>query len=106
MSTTAMASAVKAVGSQTALAKILGCTPQNVQRMCATGNVPARHVLKIEAATGVSRSLLSPELYPAALPTLTQTIPSPRHHQQVVGSAVRPSSTQAARKLTPPEGLV
>lgn len=70
MSTKAMASAVKAAGSQTALAKILGCTPQNVQHMCATGNVPAKHVLKIEAATGVSRSHLSPDLYPEASPTL------------------------------------
>lgn len=95
MSTTAMASAVKAAGSQTALAKILGCTPQNVQRMCATGNVPAKHVLKIEAATGVSRSLLSPELYPVASPTLNQILPSNSPSRQAVIAAVNPSSMEA-----------
>jgi len=97
MSTTAMALAVKAVGSQTALAKILGCTPQNVQRMCATGNIPAKHVLRIESASGVSRSLLSPELYPIASPTLKQTIPASRQDRQVADSTVYPSSTGGAQ---------
>ncbi|MCF7558879.1 transcriptional regulator [Pseudomonas petrae] len=96
MSNSPLASAVKIVGSQTALARILGCTPQNVQRMCATGKVPARHVLKIEAASGISRSLLSPDLYPLASPTLEQNIPTGATDCQVVGSAVRPSSASQA----------
>ena len=56
--------AAKAAGSQTALAKALGCTPQNVQRMCATGQIPAKHVIRIEKATGISRHELRPDLYP------------------------------------------
>lgn len=94
MSISPVVSAVKIVGSQTALAKILGCTPQNVQRMCATGKIPARHVLKIEAASGVCRSLLSPELYPKASPTLEQNIPVSATTHQVAVSAVRLSSAR------------
>lgn len=75
MNRSAVASAAKAVGSQTSLAKVLGCTPQNVQRMCATGKVPAKHVLKIEAASGVSRHELRPDLYPEASPTMNQMMP-------------------------------
>ena len=51
-------------GGQSALARILGCTPQAVQRMCSTGKVPAERVLAIEEATGVSRHDLRPDLYP------------------------------------------
>jgi DNA-binding transcriptional regulator YdaS (Cro superfamily) len=32
--------------------------------MCATGRVPAERVLSIEAATGVPRHELRPDLYP------------------------------------------
>lgn len=56
--------AVKAVGSQSALARILGCSPQAVQKMCATGRVPAERVLDIEKASGVSRHDLRPDIYP------------------------------------------
>ncbi|MDT4808392.1 putative antitoxin of bacterial toxin-antitoxin system, YdaS/YdaT [compost metagenome] len=58
--------AAAAAGGQSALARSLGCTPQAVQRMCATGRVPAERVLQIEAATGgeVTRHELRPDLYP------------------------------------------
>nr|WP_256576906.1 MULTISPECIES: YdaS family helix-turn-helix protein [unclassified Pseudomonas] len=69
-----MASAVRALGSQTNLAKKLGCTPQNVQRMCATGHVPGKHVLRIEAESGISRSQLRPDLYPEQSPTLSANV--------------------------------
>lgn len=52
------------VGGQSALARLLGCTPQAVQRMCAIGRVPAARVLTIEKVTGVSRHKLRPDLYP------------------------------------------
>ncbi len=52
-------------GGQSALARQLGCTPQNVQKMCRTGHVPSNHVLKIERVTGVSRHELRADLYPA-----------------------------------------
>ncbi|MFC5698609.1 transcriptional regulator [Pseudomonas sp. GCM10022186] len=58
--------AAKAAGGQSALARALGCTPQAVQRMCATGHVPAERVLQIEAAVAarVTRYELRPDLYP------------------------------------------
>ncbi|WP_312800457.1 transcriptional regulator [Pseudomonas sp.] len=64
MKENAVVRAAKAAGGQSALARILGCTPQNVQRMCATGRVTAERVLQIEAATGISRHELRPDLYP------------------------------------------
>ncbi|HGY9633870.1 YdaS family helix-turn-helix protein [Pseudomonas putida] len=96
MSTEAMASAVKAVGSQTALAKTLGCTPQNVQRMCATGRVPPKHVLRIEAASGVSRCLLRPDLYPEEPSTLNEKVQAFPIIEQTNESAVNLSSTAQA----------
>ncbi|WP_225931956.1 transcriptional regulator [Pseudomonas anuradhapurensis] len=82
-----MASVIKAVGSQTALAKILKCTPQNVQRMCATGRVPPKHVLRIESASGVSRGLIRPDLYPEAALTLDGSLPA----GEVSGQPYKPS---------------
>lgn len=97
MSTNAVASAAKVVGSQTALAKILGCTPQNVQRMCATGRVPAEHVLKIEAASGVSRHDLRPDLYPEASPALTGMMLHISLMDQSGKTSGNPSSIEVAR---------
>jgi DNA-binding transcriptional regulator YdaS (Cro superfamily) len=96
MSIKAMASAIEAVGSQTALAKILKCTPQNVQRMCATGHVPPKHVLLIESASGVSRSLLRPDLYPEPALTVSQKIPSVGGMCQAGNTSVDSSSAVQA----------
>ena len=60
----AISKAAAKVGGQAALAEKLGITPQAVNKMCATGRVPAERVLKIEEATGVSRHELRPDLYP------------------------------------------
>nr|WP_240202515.1 YdaS family helix-turn-helix protein [Pseudomonas sp. ICBG1301] len=91
-----MAAAAKAAGSQTALAKELGCTPQNVQWMCSTGSVPAKHVLKIESVTGVSRHRLRPDLYPEASPTLSSNVRPISPPGQTIDAAVNPSSVQQA----------
>lgn len=56
--------AAQIAGGQSALARAIGCTPQNVQRMCAGAKVVAERVLKIEEVTGVSRHELRPDLYP------------------------------------------
>ncbi|QIQ73207.1 hypothetical protein HBB04_03609 [Pseudomonas coronafaciens] len=96
MSTEAMARAVKSLGSQTALAKILGCTPQNVQSMCSTGRVPAKHVLKIEEASGVSRHDLSPDIYPQQPPTLDQMMTQISTSDQSGDPSVHLSSTWLA----------
>ncbi|WP_440090466.1 transcriptional regulator [Pseudomonas fragariae (ex Marin et al. 2024)] len=58
--------AAEAAGSQSALARVLGCTPQNVQKWCASGRIPAERVLRVEQATGVPRHELRPDLYPEA----------------------------------------
>lgn len=58
--------AAKVAGGQSALARILKVTPQAVQKMCASGRVPAERVLEIEKATGVSRYELRPDIYPCA----------------------------------------
>ncbi|MBF8651318.1 helix-turn-helix domain-containing protein [Pseudomonas putida] len=92
MTIEAITSAVRALGSQTKLAKKLGCTPQNVQRMCSTGHVPAKHVLRIEAESGVSRCLLRPDLYPDPAPTLSERLSVGCQCEQSDECAVNPSS--------------
>jgi DNA-binding transcriptional regulator YdaS (Cro superfamily) len=64
MEQNAISKAADIAGGQSALARILGCTPQAVQRMCASGRVSAERVLQIEKATGVKRYELRPDLYP------------------------------------------
>lgn len=103
MSTEAMASAVQMLGSQTKLAKKLSCTPQNVQRMCATGHVPAKHVLKIEAATGVSRHDLRPDLYPEPSSTLNANLRVTAPVDQSTEDAGILSSASNPSKLDPLE---
>jgi DNA-binding transcriptional regulator YdaS (Cro superfamily) len=46
------------------LARELGIRPQAVQKWCASGRVPPLRVLAVEAATGVSRKALRPDIYP------------------------------------------
>lgn len=60
----AIVRAVDKVGGQSALAKILKISPQAVQKWCARGSVPALRVLAVEAASGVSRKALRPDIYP------------------------------------------
>ncbi len=55
--------AVDKAGGQSALARILGVRPQAVQKWCASGVVPPLRVLAVEAATGVCRKALRPDMY-------------------------------------------
>ena len=64
MEKNAISRAAFIAGGQSALARALGCTPQAVQRMCASGRVPAERVLLIEKITKVARHELRPDLYP------------------------------------------
>ena len=64
----AIAIAVEKLGAgQAGIARLLGVTPQAVNQW-VSGNrpVPPRHVLAIEAATGVSRHKLRPDVFGAA----------------------------------------
>lgn len=58
--------AVEIVGSQSALAAMIGVRPQAVQQWVATGIAPVRRVIAIEQASGgkVSRHELRPDIYP------------------------------------------
>ena len=79
MSTEALKRAVKIAGSQEKLARILGgkIKQQHISWwLNESKRVPAEYVLAIEAATGVSRYDLRPDIYP---PTLaTEAISSPQ----------------------------
>lgn len=63
--TNAAARAAKAAGGQSALARKINVTPQAVQQWCSTGKIPAERVLQVECASGVSRTELRPDIYPA-----------------------------------------
>lgn len=58
--------AIKTAGSARKLGLLINCTGAQVLMWKVRGNVPAKHVLAIETATGVSRSRLRPDLYPSA----------------------------------------
>lgn len=65
----ALRDAIEAIGSQSAMAALLGITQGAISRWLARGNaLPAEHVLKVEAATGISRHDLRPDLYPRDKP--------------------------------------
>jgi DNA-binding transcriptional regulator YdaS (Cro superfamily) len=50
------------------MAKICGCTPGNINQLVQKkSELPAEYVLAVEAATGVPRHDLRPDLYPRGL---------------------------------------
>ena len=65
----ALQNAAEIAGSQSALAKICGVGQPAVWKwMQSSKRVPAEYVLRIEAATGISRHYLRPDIYPVELP--------------------------------------
>lgn len=64
----AIADAVLAAGSQSALARAVGVSPQAVQQWVDSGRVSHRKVLDVERATGVSRTRLRPDVTPPTRP--------------------------------------
>jgi len=58
--------AIAALGSQVAMAKLLGVTQGAVSKWASRGELPTDHVLRVEAATGVSRHDLRPDIFGAA----------------------------------------
>lgn len=68
----ALKQAVESAGSQSALARICGVTQTAVWKWLQSGKrLPAEYVLKAEAATGVSRHALRPDIYPPEIETNT-----------------------------------
>lgn len=68
--------AVKRIGSQSAMARLLGVTQAAVWGWLNRGTaLPAEHVLAVEAATGIAKEKLRPDLYrleAALLPTIAE----------------------------------
>ena len=73
--TQALNTAVKLLGSQAELARLAKVSPTAVMKwLRSEEGLPARFVLVVEAATGVPRHELRPDIYPPDLG------PSPRWH--------------------------
>jgi DNA-binding transcriptional regulator YdaS (Cro superfamily) len=62
--------AIEVAGSQSALARVLGVSQNAVSRWARRLTaLPPEHVLAVEAATGVSKHELRPDIYPRDVPT-------------------------------------
>ncbi|MBI0530382.1 MAG: helix-turn-helix domain-containing protein [Sphingomonas sp.] len=62
----ALAAAVSKIGSQSGFARVCSVSQAAVWKWLERGKqLPAEHVLRVEQATGVSRHLLRPDIYPA-----------------------------------------
>lgn len=57
--------AIKTAGSMRELGLLIGATTGQISMWKHRGNIPPQYVIPIEKATGVSRHLLCPELYPS-----------------------------------------
>lgn len=65
----ALQAAVAKAGTQQAMADICGVSQTAVWKwLQSSKRLPAEHVLRVEAATGVSRHDLRPDIYPLDLP--------------------------------------
>lgn len=74
----ALALAINRMGSQAALARLVGVSQQAVSNWVNDGaELPAEHVLKVEAATRVLRHDLRPDIYPRGLQDGVPFIPQP-----------------------------
>ena len=61
--------ALDRAGSQSQLARICGVSQPSVWKwLQSSKRLPAEYVLRVEAATGVSRHDLRPDIYPGNLP--------------------------------------
>jgi DNA-binding transcriptional regulator YdaS (Cro superfamily) len=58
----ALTEAIRRAGTRYALAKEIGVSPQAVYKW--DDHVPAKHILKVEEVTGVSRHDQDPSMYP------------------------------------------
>ncbi|WP_333839176.1 transcriptional regulator [Novosphingobium sp.] len=64
----ALEAAIAAAGSQSELARRCGVSTTAVWKWAQSSKrLPAEHVLTVEAATGIPRHVLRPDIYPADL---------------------------------------
>jgi len=64
MNTTPIEKAIAVSGTCYRLAKMIGIKPPSVHDWLRSGRIPAGRVLAVEAATGISRHELRPDIYP------------------------------------------
>lgn len=81
--TEALATAAKNVGGSTKLATLLGITASAVSQW---DRVPAERVLDVEAATGVSRYQLRPDIYGEQPEHVLETLRGTVATEQAIGS--------------------
>ena len=93
MPATALDQAIAQAGSGVLLARAIGLTPMAVSHWKVRG-IPAHRVLSIEAATGISRHCLRPDLYPQPRPSLIDRLAADSNQSQPNESAVDSSSTE------------
>lgn len=60
---TALDRAIKQAGHQAALAEKIGVTQQTISYWRSKGRIPAEKVVEVEAATGISRHELRPDIF-------------------------------------------
>lgn len=88
----ALKDAVDAAGSQSEFARICGVGQPAVWKWLNSGkHLPAEHVLAVEAATGVSRHSLRPDIYPRELlvPASAPAVAGNRSSELSLGEHVR-----------------
>jgi len=64
MNASPIQSAVAVAGSQSELARRCGVKQGHVWKWLQSGRIPAERVIAVEAATGISRTELRPDIYP------------------------------------------
>ncbi len=68
----ALTKAIELAGGQRAAARICEISQTAVWKWLQSAKrLPAEHVLRVEAATGISRHLLRPDIYPRETPSLS-----------------------------------
>lgn len=93
--------AIRLSGSQSALAKICDCTPGNISQLVLKGRpLSTKFVLKVEAATGISRHDLRPDIYPREDPSHSPETEHPNpalvHPRGTGGPVAHKAVTQSA----------
>ena len=77
----ALSTAIDRLGSQAELARICAVSSTAAWKWVQSSKrLPAEYVLRVEAATGISRHLLRPDIYPLDMPPLPASViaePSP-----------------------------
>jgi len=87
--------AIKAAGSQQALADALGIRSASISGWKKVGRIPAERVLAVEAVTRISRTVLRPDLYGAPqLPASSLVAPDRKHR------SVHPKQNRNVRRGT------